>query len=136
MAARSKARKRALDLLYASDLRCESATDALTRAVDEGDGPTNAYTADLVRGVVEHQSRIDEVLASYSEGWTLDRMPAVDRNVLRLGVYELLYVDDVPDAVAVSEAMALVRDLSTDESPSFVNGVLGAILKSKPTLIG
>ena len=77
--------------------------------------------------MVEHQPRIDEVLASYSEGWTLERMPAVDRNVLRLGIYELLYVDDVPDAVAVSEAMALVRDLSTDESPQFVNGVLGAV---------
>ena len=80
-------------------------------------------------------ARIDEVLASYSEGWTLDRMPAVDRNVLRLGVYELLYVDDVPDAVAVSEAMALVRDLSTDESPQFVNGILGAVVRNKPTLV-
>jgi N utilization substance protein B len=100
----------------------------------EGEGPTNPYTADLVRGVVEQQARIDEVLASYAEGWSLDRMPAVDRNVLRLGVYELLYVDDVPDAVAVSEAMALVRDLSTDESPQFVNGVLGAVLRDKSSL--
>ena len=135
MAARSKARKRALDLLYASDLRGESATVALDRAIDEGEAPSNAYTADLVRGVGEHLTRIDEVLASYSEGWTLDRMPAVDRNVLRLGVYELLYVDDVPDAVAVSEAMALVRDLSTDESPQFVNGILGAVVRNKPTLV-
>jgi len=131
VAARSKARKRALDLLYASELRGESAADALDRAVEEGEGPTNEYTSSLVRGVVEHQARIDEVLASYSEGWTLDRMPAVDRNVLRLGVYELLYVDDVPDAVAVSEAMALVRDLSTDESPQFVNGVLGSVVRNK-----
>ena len=75
--------------------------------------------------------RIDELLASYSEGWSLERMPAVDRNVLRLGVYELLYADDVPDAVAVTEAMALVRDLSTDESPAFVNGVLGTILRTR-----
>ena len=88
----------------------------------------------LVRGVVEHAARIDELLAAYSEGWTLDRMPAVDRNVLRLGVYELLYEDDVPDAVAVSEAMALVRELSTDESPPFVNGVLGNIQRNKSTL--
>ncbi len=88
-----------------------------------------------MRGVVEHLARIDEVLAAYAQGWTLDRMPAVDRNVLRIGVYEMLYVDDVPDAVAVTEALALVRELSTDESPSFVNGVLGAILKSKPTLV-
>ena len=131
MSARSKARKRALDVLYASELRGESADAALDRAIEEGEGPTNAYTSDLVRGVVEHQPRIDEVLASYSEGWALERMPAVDRNVLRLGIYELLYVDDVPDAVAVSEAMALVSDLSTDESPQFVNGVLGAVVRNK-----
>ena len=135
MAARSKARKRALDLLYASDLRGESAAEALDRSIDEGEGPSNAYTADLVRGVADHQPRIDEVLAEYSQGWTLDRMPAVDRNVLRLGVYELLYVDDVPDAVAVSEALTLVRDLSTDESPQFVNGILGAVLRNKPSLV-
>ena len=108
---------------------------ALERAVTEGQGPTNPYTADLVRGVVDHQARIDEVLASYSEGWTLDRMPAVDRNVLRLGVYELLWAEDIPDAVAVSEAMTLVRDLSTDDSPQFVNGVLGAVVRNKPSLL-
>ncbi len=133
--ARSKARKRALDLLFAADLRGESATESLDRAIAEGTGPSNPYTETLVRGVVEHLPRIDEVLTTYAQGWTLDRMPAVDRNVLRLGVFELLYVDDVPDAVAVTEALALVRDLSTDESPSFVNGVLGAIQKSKPTLV-
>ena len=99
------------------------------------EGPANAYTCDLVRGVADHQPRIDEVLAEYSEGWALDRMPAVDRNVLRLGVYELLYVDEVPDAVAVSEAMALARDLSTDESPQFVNGILGAVLRNKTSLV-
>ena len=136
MAARSKARKRALDLLYASELRGEPAAEALDRAIDEGEGPTNAYTADLVRGVAEHQRRIDEVLAEYSQGWTLDRMPAVDRNVLRLGVFELLYVDDVPDAVAVSEAVVLVRDLSTDDSPSYVNGVLGSMMRDRDTLVG
>ena len=134
--ARSKARKRALDLLFAADLRRESAGETLDRSIEEGAAPTNPYTETLVRGVVEHQARIDEVLSTYAQGWTLDRMPAVDRNVLRIGVYEMLYLDDVPDAVAVTEAMALVRDLSTDESPSFVNGVLGAILKSKPSLIG
>ncbi|MEZ0579985.1 transcription antitermination factor NusB [Nocardioides sp. MH1] len=133
--ARTKARKRALDLLFAADLRSESAVDTLERAVEEGAGPTNAYTDTLVRGVVEHLARIDEVLSTYAQGWTLERMPAVDRNVLRLGAFELLYVDDVPDAVAVSEAMGLVRELSTDESPAFVNGVLGAILRSKPTLV-
>ena len=136
MSARTKARKRALDVLFASELRSEDAVMALDRAVAEGDGPTNAYTTTLVRGVAEHRAGIDEVLASYSEGWTLARMPAVDRNVLRLGVYELLYVEDVPDAVAVSEAMALVRELSTDDSPSFVNGVLGAVQRNKTTILG
>jgi transcription antitermination protein NusB len=132
--ARSKARKRALDMLYAADLRGESATESLDKAIAAGEGPTNDYTSSLVRGVMEHAARIDELLADYSEGWTLERMPAVDRNVLRLGVWELLYADDVPDAVAVSEAAALVRELSTDDSPSFVNGILGAIQKQKPTL--
>ena len=134
MGARSKARKRALDMLYAADLRGESAVEALDRAIDAGEGPTNDYTATLVRGVVAHVTRIDELLSEFSEGWTLERMPAVDRNVLRLGVWELLYADDVPDAVAVSEAATLVRELSTDDSPTFINGILGAILKKKPTL--
>ena len=89
-----------------------------------------------MRGVAEHRARIDELLADYSEGWTLDRMPAVDRNVLRLGVFELMWADDVPDAVAVTEAIALVLYLSTDESPAFVNGILGTILRSKPSLHG
>jgi N utilization substance protein B len=84
--------------------------------------------------MVEHQARIDELISTYAQGWTLERMPAVDRNVLRLGVLEVLYVDETPDAVAVSEAMSLVRDLSTDDSPAFVNGVLGNIVKDKATL--
>ena len=133
MSARGKARKRALDLLYSSELRGESAVDALDRAIAEGEGPTNDYTATLIRGVVEHQGRIDELLETYSEGWSLARMPAVDRNVLRIGTYELLWVDDVPGPVAVTEAMNLVRDLSTDESPSFVNGVLGSMVRNKPS---
>ena len=136
MGARSKARKRALDILYASELRGEEPTTALDCAIAAGEGPTNDYTSELVRGVVEHRSRIDELLADYSEDWTLDRMPAVDRNVLRLGVFELMLADDVPDAVAVTEAIALVRDLSTDDSPGFVNGILGNILRSKPSLHG
>lgn len=134
MAARSKARKRALDILFASELRSQDPVASLEDAIAEGDGPTNDYTSVLVRGVVAHQARIDELLGDYSEGWTLARMPAVDRNVLRLGLYELLYADDVPDAVAVSEAMALVRDLSTDESPAFVNGILGNLMRNKATL--
>jgi transcription antitermination protein NusB len=136
MGARSKARKRALDVLYAAEMRGEEPTAALERAIAAGEGPTNDYTSALVRGVVEHRSRIDELLTEYAEGWTLNRMPAVDRNVLRLGVFELMWADDVPDAVAVTEAIALVRDLSTDESPGFVNGILGNILRSKPSLHG
>jgi len=134
MSARAKARKRALDVLFASDVRGDSATAALETAISDGEGPTNDYTAVLVRGVEEHRGHIDEVLAQYAEGWTLQRMPAVDRNVLRLGVWELLYAADVPDTVAISEAMALVTDLSTDESPQFVNGVLGAVQRNKTTL--
>ena len=134
MSARSKARKRALDILFASDVRGESAVAALDLAIAEGEGPTNDYTAVLVRGVVDHQARLDELLGEYSEGWTLSRMPAVDRNVLRLGLWELLYADDVPDGVAVSEAMALVQELSTDESPQFVNGVLGNLQRNKASL--
>jgi len=134
LSARSKARKRALDILFASDVRGESAVAALDTAIADGEGPTNDYTAVLVRGVVEHQARLDELLSSYSEGWTLDRMPAVDRNVLRLGLWELLYADDVPDHVAISEAMALVQDLSTDESPQFVNGILGNLQRNKASL--
>ena len=136
MAARSKARKRALDILFASELRSEDPVVALDRAIADGEGPTNAYTATLVRGVVEHRERIDEVLTTYSKGWTLTRMPAVDRNVLRIGVYELLWGDsDVPDTVAVSEALNLVRDLSTDDSPAFVNGLLGSIQRDRAGLV-
>jgi N utilization substance protein B len=136
VAARSKARKRALDILFASELRSEDPVVALDRAIADGEGPTNDYTATLVRGVVEHRERIDEVLTTYSKGWTLSRMPAVDRNVLRIGVYELLWGDsDVPDTVAVSEALHLVQDLSTDDSPAFVNGLLGSIQRDRSTLV-
>jgi N utilization substance protein B len=131
MSARSKARKRALDILYAAELRGDDPVTALDSAIAEGEGPTNDYTVTLVRGVVEHQSEIDGLVAGAAQGWSLERMPAVDRNVLRLGVFEMLHVEDVPDAVAISEAMNLVRDLSTDESPSFVNGVLGSIQRSR-----
>jgi transcription antitermination protein NusB len=134
MPARSKARKRALDVLYAAELRGQDAVEALEAAVAEGEGPTNPYTETLVRGVAGHRVRIDELITEYAQGWTLDRMPAVDRNALRIGAFELLYADDVPDAVAVSEAVALVRDLSTDDSPSYVNGVLGALLRDHATL--
>jgi N utilization substance protein B len=130
------ARKRALDILFASELRSEDPVVALERAIEAGEGPTNDYTTTLVRGVVEHRERIDEVLTTYSKGWTLSRMPAVDRNVLRIGVYELLWGDDdVPDTVAVSEALHLVQDLSTDDSPAFVNGLLGSVQRDRASLV-
>jgi N utilization substance protein B len=132
VSARSKARKRALDVLYASEMRNRSTAEALDEQTEAG--PVNDYTVELVRGVTEHRARLDEVIATYAKDWTLDRMPAVDRNVLRLATFEVLYVDDVPNAVAVSEALNLVRDLSTDESPSFVNGVLGNIVRDRDSL--
>jgi transcription antitermination protein NusB len=134
MSARSKSRKRALDILYAAELRGQDPVAELDAAIADDQGPTNPYTADLVRGVAAHRERIDELLTTYSQAWALDRMPAIDRNALRIGVLELLYVDDVPAAVAVSEAVSLVRDLSTDESPAFVNGVLGSMLRDREIL--
>jgi N utilization substance protein B len=135
--ARSKARKRALDLLFEAELRGEPVLGLLEErlAQDPAEGPpVSEYTAELVRGVQAHRERIDELLGSYSEGWTLDRMPAVDRNILRIGAYELLWADDVPDGVAISEAVQMARDLSTDASPAFVNGLLARLLDLKPTL--
>jgi len=97
--------------------------------------PVPEYAAVLVRGVAQKRDRIDEVLQTYSTGWTLPRMPNVDREMLRIGTWELLYNDDVPDDVAIDEAVKLVRQLSTDESPTFVNGLLGRIKDLKPTLL-
>ena len=135
MSARSKARKRALDVLYAADMRSGGSTTDLLADQHEG-GQVNPYTVELVEGVAAHRDRLDEVIADYLEGWTLTRMPAVDRNVLRIATYEILFVDDTPDAVAVSEAINLVRDLSTDESPAYVNGVLGNIVRNHDSLVG
>jgi N utilization substance protein B len=135
LSARSKARKRALDLIFAAEAQGLPVEDLLNSQVEDGEGPSNEYTLTLVRGVHENAARLDELISRYAEGWTIDRLPAVDRNVLRLGIYELLYVDDVPDAVAVSEAVNLARDLSTDESPSFVNGVLASVSRDKEALL-
>ena len=132
--ARSKARKRALDILFEAELRGEPVLDLLAERVALASPPVNAYAADLVRGVAAHSARIDELIAAHAEGWTLDRMPNVDRNVLRIGVYELFWAPDVPDGVAISEAVALASDLSTDASPGFVNGLLARLLELKPTL--
>jgi N utilization substance protein B len=132
--ARSKARKRALDILFEAEQRGTGVLDLLAERITLGSPPVPGYAADLVRGVTVHTARIDELLSQYAEGWTLDRMPAVDRNVLRIGVYELLWADDVPDAVAISEAVLLAQDLSTEASPAFVNGLLAHIAKLKPSL--
>lgn len=134
MAARSKARKRALDILFECEVRATPLGATLEDRVLAAEPPVNDYTVTLIRGIIEHQARIDELISTYAQGWSLERMPIVDRNVLRLGVLEVMYLDETPDAVAVSEAMNLVRDLSTDESPTFVNGVLGNIVRDKATL--
>ncbi|MGZ5368521.1 transcription antitermination factor NusB [Aeromicrobium sp.] len=134
MAARTKARKRALDILFECELQSVPLGQTLAGRKLAADPPVNDYTVMLVEGVVAQQSRIDDLLAENSVGWTLDRMPAVDRNLLRIGAYEILYVDDVPDPVAVSEAVNLARELSTDESPAFINGLLSKLIQLKPTL--
>jgi N utilization substance protein B len=134
MPARSKARKRALDILFEAEIRGVPILDLLDERCAEATPPVSAYAAELVRGVHEHSERIDELLAGHSQGWALGRMPAVDRNVLRIGAYELLWRPDIPDGVAISEAVSLARDLSTDASPAFVNGLLARLLELKPEL--
>ena len=134
MAARSKARKRALDILFESELRGVPTLELLSERQSLGDVPVQPYAAELVRGVASHSERIDELISWNLVDWTMERLPAVDRNILRIGVYELLWADGVPDGVAISEAVALAQDLSTDNSPSFVNGVLARMKAEKPTL--
>ena len=134
MGARSKARKRALDVLYESELRGLDTITILGERLAQSDPPIPEYAVTLVEGVLEHRARIDELLAAYAVDWPLDRMPAVDRNVLRIGTYELLFRDDVPAGVVISEAVELATSLSTDESPRFVNGLLARLLQLKPSL--
>ena len=137
MGARTKARKRALDVLFEAEQRH---LDPITLLADRVAQPgTEAalpqYSADIVEGVIDRLDRIDELLETYSHEWSLDRMPAVDRALLRIGTWEILFNDDVPDAVAIDEAVELSRSLSTDDSPVFVNGLLGRILELKPTIL-
>lgn len=127
MGARTKARKRALDIVFESELRGLGVGETLGDRQATADPALNPYTVTLVEGVISHQAAIDELISTYSCGWSLERMPAVDRTVLRLGVFEMMYGDEVPAAVAISEAVSLVKMLSTDESPAFVNGVLSRI---------
>jgi transcription antitermination protein NusB len=128
---RSKARKRALDILFESELRDVDPIATLEERTAAADPPVREYTAELVRGVATHANDIDErISASLAPGWTLPRIPRVDRNALRIAVYEIDY-GEMPDAVAISEAVQLVSELSTDESPAFVNGVLRAVATSR-----
>ena len=138
MSARSKARKRALDVLYEADVRSVDPVEVLRqvsarREADEGVTP-HEYTVDLVEGVATHRERIDDILQTHSQGWVISRMPAVDRNVLRLAAYELLWGQQAPDAVVIDEAVELSKSLSTEESPGFVNGVLARLVRERPTL--
>ncbi|MBT2519976.1 transcription antitermination factor NusB [Arthrobacter sp. ISL-28] len=135
MSARGKARNRALEVLFEAEQRSVSAFDVLRARRERTDQIVNPYTLEIVEGVVSLQPAIDEFLETYSQGWTLERMPSVDRIILRIGAWELLYNDDVPDGVAVSEAVTLAKTLSTDESPSFINGLLGRLQQLKPSLL-
>jgi transcription antitermination protein NusB len=134
MPARSKARKRALDILFEAEIRGVPVLDLLAERSAEASPPVSEYAETLVRGVQARAGRIDELLAAYSEGWALERMPAVDRNILRIGTYELLWGAGVPPGVAISEAVLLARELSTDSSPAFVNGLLARLLELRPEL--
>jgi len=140
LAARTKARSRALDILFEADQRGLNAEALLEErladaAISGSRAGNNPYTAELVRGVVGKWGDINAALTDYSQGWTIERMPAVDRAILRIGAWEVLFNDDIPDAVAISEAVALATELSTDESPTFVNGLLARLSEVKATIV-
>ncbi|GAA4086496.1 MULTISPECIES: transcription antitermination factor NusB [Streptomyces] len=139
MAARNKARKRAFQILFEADQRGESVQTVLADWVrhsrsDDRQPPVAEYTMQLVEGYAGHVDRIDDLISQYAVGWTLDRMPVVDRNVLRLGAYELVWEDETPDAVVIDEAVQLAKEFSTDDSPAFVNGLLARFKDLKPSL--
>ncbi|MEU1947656.1 transcription antitermination factor NusB [Streptomyces sp. NPDC059474] len=139
MAARNKARKRAFQILFEADQRGTTVQIVLADWIrlartDDRQPPVSEYTMQLVEGYAQHIARIDELIATYAVGWTLDRMPVVDRNILRLGAYELVWEDETPDAVVIDEAVQLAKEFSTDDSPAFVNGLLGRIKELKPSL--
>ena len=138
MSARSKARKQTLDLLYEADIRGASAADLLlTRdIVEEGPDarPIREFTRELIAGITANKRKIDELITTYAQGWDMDRLPAVDRNILRLGIYEILWCKDLDDAVAIDEALNLARELSTDDSAAYIHGVLGRISNIKESL--
>lgn len=133
MSARGKARKRALDILFESDLRSSSALSLLESRPPE-DLSQGQYSEELVKGVIERQEKIDELINTYAQGWDMDRMPAIDRNLLRIALFEMLWREDIDDNVAISQAVELATELSTMESPAYINGVLGRIVVLKPTI--
>ncbi|WP_369137827.1 transcription antitermination factor NusB [Modestobacter versicolor] len=131
MAARTKARKRAVDVLYEADLRGSDPLAVLRDRLADANPPVPDHAVRLVEGAVEQRERIDALIEQHAAGWSLDRLPDVDRAILRMAVYELLWVDDVPDAVVIDEAVELAKTLSTDDSPAYVNGVLGGIVRAE-----
>ena len=134
MAARSKARKRALDVLFEADVRGSDPLATLGAWVERADPPVPDYSRELVEGVVGHQAQIDELVSAYAEDWSLERMPPVDRAVLRVALYELLWCPQIPEAVAIDEAVELAKSLSTDASPAFINGLLARVLRDGVTV--
>jgi N utilization substance protein B len=138
VSARSKARKQTLDLLYEADIRSLSATDllALRDVVEDGPDarPIREFTKSLVIGVTENKRKIDELIATYAQGWDMDRLPAVDRNILRLGIFEIVWSADLDDGIAIDEALTLAKELSTDESAAYIHGVLGRISSIKESI--
>jgi N utilization substance protein B len=131
MAARSKARKRAVDVLYEADVRSGDPLALLRERLADETPPVPEHTVRLVEGVAEHSARIDALIDAHASNWSIDRLPDVDRAILRMAVFELLWADDVPDAVVIDEAVELAKALSTDDSPAYINGVLGAILAAE-----
>ena len=138
MSARSKARKQALDILFESDIRGSVALDILLSrdVIEEGPDarPIREYTREIINGVSEHRRKIDELIATYAQGWDMDRLPAVDRSILRIGIYEIIWANTLPDAVAIDEALTLAKELSTDESAGYIHGVLGKIASIKESI--
>ena len=138
MSARSKARKQALDLLYETDIRGTSLVETLVSRDVPAEGPDarpiREYTRSLVNGVSDNRRKIDELITTYAQGWDMDRLPAVDRNILRLGIYEVLWSTEVPTSVAIDEALVLAKELSSDESSKYIHGVLGRIASIKDTI--
>ena len=139
MSARTKARKRAIDAIYAADLRKVSPDQLLSEvaalvADRQNQDEIFGYAKQIVNGVIENHDEIDDLLDSYSQGWSLERMPNVDRAILRVGAWEILHNPDVPDAVAIAEAVSAAKDLSTDDSGAFINGLLGRISATKTAL--